>query len=147
MDNLYDDDVVAWARQQAGLIRARQWSQLDMDNIVEEIEDVGKSEKRELQSRLCVLISHLLKWSHQPARRGRSWRKTIREQRSAIELDLQKHPSLQALLADPECLQDAWIDALLKVIGEQNFFDLPDTSPWTLSQALDQDFYSCDRGD
>ena len=64
MDNLYDEDVIAWAEQQAHLLRTGQWSQLDIGNIAEEIDDVGKSEKRELQSRLCVLISHFLKWSH-----------------------------------------------------------------------------------
>jgi len=141
MGNLYDDDVVAWARQQAGLIRAQQWSQLDMDNIVEEIEDVGKSEKRELQSRLCVLISHLLKWSHQPARRGRSWRKTIKEQRSAIELDLQKHPSLQALLGDADWIAAAYRHARTATFAETGQPDLPDQLPWPIGQVLSQDFW------
>lgn len=58
MDNLYDEDVIAWAEQQAHLLRTGQWSQLDIGNLAEEIDDVGKSEKRELQSRLCVLIAH-----------------------------------------------------------------------------------------
>lgn len=63
MSNLYDEDVIAWAEQQSRLLRSRQWSQLDIDNIAEESEDVGKSEKRELQSRMCVLMAHLLKWT------------------------------------------------------------------------------------
>jgi hypothetical protein len=69
MSNLYDEDVIAWAEQQSRLLRSRQWSQLDIDNIAEEIEDVGKSEKRELQSRMCVLMAHLLKWTYRTSGR------------------------------------------------------------------------------
>jgi hypothetical protein len=65
----YDQDVVAWAAEQARLIRAGQFDQLDLEYIADEIEDVGKSEKRELASRLAVLLARLLKWQHQPARR------------------------------------------------------------------------------
>jgi hypothetical protein len=64
MGTLYDDDVISWAAQQAALLRAGRWSELDIDNIAEEIEDVGKSEKRQLQSRQVVLLTHLLKWKY-----------------------------------------------------------------------------------
>ncbi len=84
MSNLYDTDIVAWASQQAELLRSGQWSRLDLANIAEEIEDVGKSEQRELASRLAVLIGHLLKWQFQPEKRSRSWADTIDVQRARV---------------------------------------------------------------
>ena len=72
MGTPYEKDVVAWAMEQAALLRAGNLSALDIEHIAEEIEDVGKSEKRELASRMAVLLSHLLKWQHQPGRRGSS---------------------------------------------------------------------------
>ena len=77
----YNADIIQWARQQAALLRAGRFSALDIEHIAEEIEDVGKSEERELESRLAVLIAHLLKWQYQPEKRGASWRLTIAEQR------------------------------------------------------------------
>lgn len=74
MATAYDRDIVAWANEQAQLLRARQWPLLDADRIAEEIEDVGRSEKRALASRLEVLLSHLLKWRFQPRLGGPSWR-------------------------------------------------------------------------
>ena len=80
----YDGDIVAWANEQAALLRAGLFSQMDMEHLAEEIEDVGKSEKRELASRLAVLLAHLLKCQYQPDLQGNSWRRTIKERRNAI---------------------------------------------------------------
>ena len=80
----YDHDIVAWAKQQAQLVRNQQFDLLDLKHIAEEIEDVGKSEQRELASRMAVLLCHLLKWKYQPARQGSSWQATIRTQRDRI---------------------------------------------------------------
>lgn len=141
MSNLYDEDVIAWAEQQSRLLRSRQWSQLDIDNIAEEIEDVGKSEKRELQSRMCVLMAHLLKWAYQPGRRGHSWDSTIREQRAAISRDIAKHPSHTALLSDAEWLAAAFFRARMITFAETGHPALPDQLPWTLAQLLSADFW------
>lgn len=141
MSNLYDEDVIAWAEEQARLLRSRQWSQLDIDNIVEEIEDVGKSEKRELQSRMCALMAHLLKWAYQPGRRGHSWDKTIREQRAAIGRDLAKYPSHTALLHDPDWLGVAFGRARATTYVETGQPALPDQLPWTLAQLMSPDFW------
>ncbi len=94
----YDHDVVAWADEQAGLLRARRFELLDIDHLAEEIEDVGKSEQRELASRMAVLLAHLLKWQLQPERRGASWQTTIRVQRNALIAHLQSVPSLKTAL-------------------------------------------------
>jgi len=140
MDTLYDDDVIAWVEQQVALLRAGRWSELDVDNIIEEIEDVGKSEQHELQSRFSVLIAHLLKWTHQPARRGRSWRRTIKEQRAAIARHLRRHPGLKPLLDDPDWLESAFVTARTNAFDETGIPDLPLNLPWSLAQLMAQDF-------
>ncbi len=101
MGTLYEDDVIAWSEQQAALLRAGRWELLDRDSIAEEIEDVGSREKKELRSRMVVLLTHLLKWKFQAKRRGASWVRTIRTQRVAIEDALEDYPSLHTLLRDP----------------------------------------------
>jgi hypothetical protein len=141
MSNLYDDDVIAWAAQQVQLLRSGRWSELDINNIAEEIDDVGKSERRELQSRVCILIAHLLKWSHQPGRRGRSWSKTIREQRSAIDRDLKKHPGLSALLSDADWMATVYLHARTTAFVETGQPDLPEELPWAVEALLSQDFW------
>lgn len=71
----YEKDVVAWATEQAALLRAGNFSDLDVEHIAEEIEDVGKSEQRKLASRMAVLLAHFLKWAYQPDRRGARWQR------------------------------------------------------------------------
>jgi hypothetical protein len=66
----YEADIVAWANEQAWLVRNKKFELLDIEHIAEEIEGVGKSEQRELASRMAVLLCHLLKWQYQPARQG-----------------------------------------------------------------------------
>src|SRR5260364_115065 len=83
---LYEQCIVAWANEQAEFIRSGQLDLLDRAHIADEIEDVGKSERRELANRMAVLLAHLLKWQFQPGRRGASWQRTIKEQRRAIAL-------------------------------------------------------------
>jgi hypothetical protein len=120
MGTLYEKDVVAWASEQAALLRAGQFSAIDVEHIAQEIEDVGKSEKRELASRMAVLLAHLLKWQYQPGRRGNSWSRTIKEQRKALAaaLALRQTPSLNATLTDPDWLAGTWADAVTKAIDE-----------------------------
>jgi hypothetical protein len=80
----YDTDFYAWIQEQAKYLRVRQWERLDIENLVEEIESLGKREKQELQNRFRVLLGHLLKWQYQPDQQSNSWRSTIREQRRRI---------------------------------------------------------------
>jgi ribosomal protein L29 len=96
MSTEYSRDVVAWAQEQAALLRAGDLWAVDVEHIAEEIEDVGKSEQRELASRMAVLLAHLLKWQFQPKRRGASWQRTIKEQRRAIAAHIKETPSLRA---------------------------------------------------
>jgi hypothetical protein len=138
----YEDDVVAWASEQSRLLRAGRFDQFDIDHITEEIEDVGKSEQRELANRMAVLLMHLLTWAHQPERRGPSWESTIREQRRGLARRLQKTPSLQGSLGDPDWWEDAWLDARTGAASEADIgFDIfPSSCPWSASEVLDQDW-------
>jgi hypothetical protein len=137
---LYDTDVVAWANEQARLLRAGRFDQLDIEHIAEEIEDVGKSEQRELASRMAVLLAHLIKWQHQPERRGKSWEVTIRTQRNSIARRLHRTPSLVQSLHDPDWWADAWDDALDAATRETGLDDLPSSCPWDATQVLDLDW-------
>jgi hypothetical protein len=92
---LYEQDFYQWTHEQAGLLKAGALSQLDIPNLIEEIESMGRSEKRELRSRLTVLLMHLLKWDYQPDRRSGSWKSTINTQRMDIDFVLKDNPSLK----------------------------------------------------
>lgn len=141
MGNLYDTDIVAWASEQAELLRSRQWSALDIKNIAEEIEDVGKRERHGLESRVAVLIGHLLKWKFQPQMRSRSWVDTIEVQRLRVEIRLQKTPSLKHLLGDESWLQEIWYDGLAIAQKETGLPDLPRQPIWTVDQLRNPDFF------
>jgi len=143
MGTKYDADVVAWAIEQASLLRTGRLSDLDIEHIAEEIEDVGKSEQRELAGRMAVLLAHLLKWEYQPERRGSSWEDTIRTQRERIERRICKTPSLKASLTDADWQADVWDDAVDDAVKETGMARkvFPRSCPWTKEQIMSQDFY------
>lgn len=138
MATAYHKDIIAWSKEQAHLLRSGQLSALDIEHIAEEIEDVGKSEQRELANRMAVLLAHLLKWQFQPERRGDSWERTIREQRKAIARRVKNTPSLQASLQDAEWLADAWGDAITMTIAETSINNLPESCPWRVEHILSE---------
>jgi hypothetical protein len=143
-NTLYEQDFHAWAFQQAELLRARRLDHADLDNIAEEIEDMGKSVRRELTSRLTVLFLHLLKWRWQPAFRGNSWRLTLKEQRRALRRHLRDNPSLTSYL--DQAMADAYGDASIGAQRETGLAaeTFPDTCPFTFDQAIDDDFWPDD---
>lgn len=138
----YETDIVAWANEQARLVRTGQFELLDVEHIAEEIEDVGKSEQRELASRMVILIAHLLKWQFQPERQGRSWQITIRNQRRAIQLHLTQVPSLKARLDDAEWLEIVWGDAVYQASKETGLDDFPETCLWSIENILSDEWMS-----
>ena len=143
MMKTYETDVVAWANEQAKLIRAGRFDLLDLEHIAEEIEDVGKSEQRELASRMAVLLAHLLKWQYQPDRRGASWRATIRTQRNLIGKRLDRTPSLRPMLSDSDWIEDMWADARQSASQESGigFSVFPEICPWPMSETLSPNFF------
>ncbi|WP_008308348.1 DUF29 domain-containing protein [Leptolyngbya sp. PCC 6406] len=97
---LYDQDFYAWTQQQTKLLRSGRFGELDIENLVEEIESLGKQQRQELRNRLGVLLGHLLKWYYQPEARSKSWVYTIREQRERIQDHLAENPSLKPYLSE-----------------------------------------------
>lgn len=93
--DLYDADLLAWLEQQADYLRAGQLDRLDVAHLIEELEEMGGSQRRELKSRLEVLLMHMLKRDAQRRRRSRSWQSTIVEQRARIADLLEQSPSLR----------------------------------------------------
>jgi Domain of unknown function DUF29 len=113
---LYEEDFYAWSQEQAALLRAGKAAEADLENIAEEIESMGKSEKRELISRLTVLFLHLVKWRFQPMMRGRSWRLRMKGQRLDIRALLDQNPSLKPIFS--QSIEQAWPRALIEAERE-----------------------------
>ncbi|MGD0188428.1 MAG: DUF29 domain-containing protein [Roseiarcus sp.] len=139
----YDKDVILWSQDQARLLRAGRFSELDIERLADEIEDVGRSEKRELANRMAVLLAHLLKWRSQPQNRTNSWRATISDQRKRIALAIKETPSLKAVMRAPDWREDVWLDARTQARKETGLadVDLPESCPWSMDQACDQEFW------
>jgi hypothetical protein len=134
----YETDVAAWANQQAWLIRNKKFDLLDIEHLAEEIEDVSKSEQRELASRMAVLIAHLLKWQFQADRRGARWERTIKEQRKALAFHLKQVPSLKPKLLNAGWQNTVWSDAVTIAIKETGIEDFPEVCPWAVEDILAQ---------
>lgn len=130
----YETDFYLWTQQQAALLRQGQFGELDTAHLIDEIEDMGGSKERELESRLGVLLAHLLKWKYQTERRGNSWRLTIKEQRRRIDRLLKKNPGLKPLF--PETVTDAYGDARLMAAREMDCDDslFPESCPFTIEE-------------
>jgi len=139
----YNTDIVAWTNQQAELLRAGRLGEVDLEQIADEIENVGKSEQRELANRMAILLLHLLKWQFQPSHRSNSWTSTLKEQRKSIERHLTKTPSLNNSLVEYDWLEDVWLDAKKSATKETSLeFDAFTLKcAWTTSQILDVNFF------
>jgi hypothetical protein len=139
--SLYERDFYAWATEQAALLRAGKLSAADIQNIAEEIDSMGRTEKRELVNRLAVLLMHLLKWQFQPSGRCTSWRLTIKEQRRELSDHLDDNPSLKAKLA--EAITSAYTRAQLAAARETGLAEttFPATCPWSYEQIGGDEFW------
>jgi hypothetical protein len=134
----YEQDLYAWTQEQAALLRARRADALDWENLAEEIAAVGGSDRRKLESRLCVILLHLLKWQAQPALRGASWRKTLRTQRREIRKLLQQSPSLRRQV--PQLIREAYPDAVKDAVDETGLpaEQFPSSCPYAPDDVLDE---------
>jgi len=138
---LYDRDFFEWTQRNAESLRTGRFDQADIEHIAEEIEDMGKSERREPDRRLEVLLQHLLNGREQPKRRGNRGRRTTKIQRLDIEKLLEEMPSLSRELA--RRLKLAYRGAVARASIETGIlqFDFPRSCPFTLDQVLDLDFF------
>lgn len=136
----YETDFFAWAREQSALLRAGRWSEIDVEHLADEIEDMGKSEKRTLESRLEVLLMHLLKWQVQKDHRSNSWRRTIKDQRRRLDKHLRENPSLKAALL--EVIEDVYPSAVVAAANETGLDDacFPVDCPYAIEHIFDADY-------
>jgi hypothetical protein len=142
--SLYETDFYAWTQDQGAKLRARAGfdnrGDIDWENAAEEIESMGRRERREIASRLSLVLVHLLKWQFQPTHRSRSWRGTIKEQRRMLQQLLDDNPSLASLPAD--ILVEEYSAAVAKASGETGFAQstFPATCPFHVPDILNHDF-------
>jgi hypothetical protein len=166
--DVYATDFAAWCLTTAALVRAGHWDQVDPEALAEELESLGKSQQRELESRLETLVIHLLKWQAQPHLReeSHSWKDTMLEQRHELARLLRDNPSLRPRV--PTALHAVYPGACTRAVAQMThrgsideppgplqavlrsparsalpaaFFDLPRTCPWTTRQVLDEEFW------
>jgi hypothetical protein len=136
--DLYEEDLYLWSQTQAALLRAGRFEELDLENLIEEVEDLGGALRRSVRNRAITIMMHLLKLQHSPSSEPRlGWRDTIRTQRTRLLTDLT--PTLRHVLAAElahlygRARQDA--DGSLRDHGEQAAADaLPPACPYTLDQ-------------
>jgi hypothetical protein len=138
---LYDRDFYAWLNEQAGLLRDGRLSELDIENVVEEIESLGRAEKRELVSRLKILLTHLLKWQYQMSHRSASWQNSIYNARDDLADLLKDSPSLKPQLG--AVIESAYQSAVRQAAAETELAEslFPPTCPWSFAQMIDADFW------
>ena len=140
LKTLYDTDFNLWVEAQAAALREQRTEDIDLPNLIEEIEDLAKRDKRALRSHLQVLLLHLLKWQFQPSKRSNSWRTSIANARIEIEDILSDSPSLKTYL--PAISDKAYANAKTLASTETGLeiASFPEKPPCKLSQALDADF-------
>jgi hypothetical protein len=137
---LYDQDFYLWLKTTAQLLKEKQFNQIDLENLIEEIETMGRSEKKSLKSNLIVLLLHLLKWQYQPNKRYGSGKASIIEHRRRLNDDLEDSPSLNSYLSEilVKCYQEARKQASAETDLSLSHF--PTILPFTIEQILDQNY-------
>jgi Domain of unknown function DUF29 len=137
---VYDQDFCLWLEQTANLLKERNLAELDIENLIEEIETMGRSEKRSVTSNLEIILIHLLKYKYQPQKRSNSWRYTLIEHRLRLLEEFENSPSLRKYFA--EKLDNCYLRAkeLASVETGLNMVTFPQESPFTSEQILDKSF-------
>jgi hypothetical protein len=138
---LYKTDFRAWTLKAAELLRQHQFDQLNIEELAEELEDLGDKECKEVENRLVVLLAHLLKWQFQPTHRSSSWRGSVIEQRKQILRQLKFSPSVKPHL--PAAIADAYPDAVEVAADETGLLEqtFPAQCPYSQEQILDKTYY------
>jgi len=138
--NTHETDFYSWTQEQAALLKQGRYLEMDHEHLIEELESMGASERRELVNRLAVLLAHLLKWQYQPERRGNSWRLIVEEQQRKVGRVLRQNPGLKPTIG--ESIEDAYGDALLIAARETGLNEntFAKERPWTVAQVLESEF-------
>jgi len=138
---LYDRDFFQWTAAQARVLREVRPAELDWANLAEEIESLGKSDKRSISSNLNVILVHLLKWAYQPEKRKADWKGSIVEHRDRINEVISDSSSLRRYPGS--VLAREYVSARLTAAGQTGLPEriLPDKCPYTIEQVLDPNFW------
>lgn len=130
----YDTDFCAWSEHQAELLRNKEFDKLDILNLIEEIADLGKSEKRALESQLNILLMHMLKVKFQPEKHSRSWDSSMKISHQKVKRELRQNPSLKHKLK--KILNDAYEDSRVLASRETGLDEevFPEECPWTIEE-------------
>jgi hypothetical protein len=138
--DLYDTDYVGWLETTAAKLRQQDYANVDWHHLIEEIEEMGRSERRSLKNNFIVVVLHLLKWQYQPALRGGSWAGSIVEHRRRLKDAIADSPSLKPYLQ--EAYLNWYGDAARQAIAETQLSSetFPNSCPYSLSDILDFDF-------
>lgn len=137
---LYEQDFYLWIQATVQTLKSHQWEELDLQNLIEEVETMGRSEKNALKSNLIVVLLHLLKYAYQPSHRSISWTNSIIEHRIRIEIDLESSPSLNPYIEE---VYHSCYGKARKLAATETQLPLdtfPTESPWTSEQVLDPAF-------
>ena len=137
---LYEQDYYLWLQETSRLLKAREFANLDLENLIEEIESLGRSERNKLISSLRLIYQHLLKWQYQPSKRSKSWSDTISRERDNVSYYIEDTPSLKNLLQDKIALNKAYERGRRDAMRETGIINLPQNCPYSIEQTLDQNF-------
>ena len=132
----YEADVIAWAQEQAALLRAGRLDEIDAEHIADEIEDVARAEIRELTKRVAALLGNLIERHSFRTANQPDFDPAVRRFRNSIARRLQRMPSLNIVLTDPKFWEDAWEDAVLFAANDSHAVKLPTQCPWSLIEVL-----------
>ena len=132
-----DSDFAAWIYDQVAALREGRFSDLDIDDLTDEVESLAKRDFRKLRSYLRVIITHMLKWDWQPERRDVSWRKSINASRERVWGELASSPSFRPRIA--EAIEQVFASARLKAWDETGVFKFerePKTCPYSWDEIM-----------
>jgi Domain of unknown function DUF29 len=136
----YDSDFHLWSQTQAAAIRKGKFAEIDLENVAEEIESLGRSDRREIRSRLEIILIHLLKWQFQPAKRKNGWKASIYESRRKVKMLIEESPSLRSF--PEQVLAEEYHSAVHQASTETGLSvsRFPPECPYTIANVLDKDF-------
>ena len=138
--DLYESDYLLWLQKTSQLLKTKDFDGLDLENLIEEIESLGRSDRNQLISSLRLIYQHLLKWQYQPHKRSKSWRNTISRERDNISDYIEDIPSLINLLEDEAILIKAYQRGRRDAIRETEITNFPQECPYSIEQTLNHNF-------
>ena len=139
--DLYNHDYHLWLEETSKLLKAQDFTKIDLENLIEEIESLGRSERNKLISSLRLIYQHLLKWQYQPSKRSTSWSYTITRERDNVSDYIEDTPSLKNLLQDQTALTKAYQRGRRDAIRATGINNLPQDCPYSIEQALEHNFF------